>query len=64
MRFRFFGREDNERSAATSEAGSPPDPALFAHARELLAAGDEAIHRALSGDSQKFLASNRQRGGQ
>ena len=29
-----------------------------------LAAGDEAIRRALSGDSEAFLRANRQRGGQ
>lgn len=31
---------------------------------ELLAAGDEIINRALSGNSQAFLAANRQQGGQ
>jgi hypothetical protein len=31
---------------------------------EFLAAGDEAIRRALSGDSEAFLRSSRQRGGQ
>ncbi len=31
---------------------------------DLLAAGDEAIRRALSGDSEAFLRANRQRGGQ
>ena len=33
-------------------------------ANEFLAAGDEAIRRALSGDSEGFLRANRQRGGQ
>ena len=32
--------------------------------RELLAAGDRAIARALSGNSEAFLAANRQGGGQ
>jgi hypothetical protein len=31
---------------------------------DLLAAGDEAIRRALSGDSEGFLRANRQEGGQ
>lgn len=31
---------------------------------DLLAAGDEAIRRALSGDSEAFLRANRQKGGQ
>ncbi len=29
-----------------------------------LAAGDDAINRALSGNSERFLAANRQQGGQ
>ena len=32
--------------------------------QDFLAAGDEAIRRALSGDSEAFLRANRQRGGQ
>lgn len=31
---------------------------------DLLAAGDDAIRRALSGDSEAFLRANRQEGGQ
>ena len=31
---------------------------------DLLAAADEAIDRALSGDSEAFLAANRQQGGE
>ena len=31
---------------------------------DLLTAADEAINRALSGDSEAFLAANRQQGGQ
>lgn len=31
---------------------------------DLLAAADEAINRALSGDSEAFLSANRQEGGQ
>ena len=38
--------------------------ALRAAGQNFLAAGDEAIRRALSGDSEAFLRANRQRGGQ
>lgn len=37
---------------------------LRAAGEEFLAAGDEAIRRALSGDSEAFLRANRQRGGE
>jgi hypothetical protein len=37
---------------------------LRAAGEQLLSAGDEAIRRALSGDSEAFLRANRQRGGQ
>jgi hypothetical protein len=38
--------------------------ALYENAARLLAVGDEAINRALSGDSQAFLEANQQTGGQ
>jgi|PlaIllAssembly_1097288.scaffolds.fasta_scaffold498838_2 hypothetical protein len=55
--------------------GAPPPPTtpvpastgltrVRRDAQELLSAGDEAIARALSGDSQAFLRANRQQGGQ
>ena len=37
---------------------------LRREARDLLAAGEAAISRALSGDSEEFLRANRQQGGQ
>lgn len=37
---------------------------LRAAGEGFLAAGDEAIRRALSGDSEAFLRANRQRGGE
>jgi hypothetical protein len=37
---------------------------LREEAEDLLTAGDEAIRRALSGDSEAFLRANRQQGGQ
>ncbi|HVO28043.1 MAG TPA: hypothetical protein VMW56_30935 [Candidatus Margulisiibacteriota bacterium] len=51
------------------QAGSVPDGgndlgAIGAAAARLVAAGDAAIERALSGDSDAFLRANRQQGGQ
>ncbi|MGQ0701886.1 MAG: hypothetical protein ACT4PM_01985 [Gemmatimonadales bacterium] len=55
----------------TGGAGPAPVPPPSGHLGELhragddlLAAGDEAIRRALSGDSEAFLRANRQKGGQ
>lgn len=45
-------------------AGSGGGEDLRRRSEDLLKAGDEAISRALSGDSEKFLAANRQRGGE
>lgn len=49
-------------------AAAPGAPAergtLLAAAERMLAAGDDAIERALSGDSEAFLAANRQEGGE
>ena len=48
-------------------AGTGDGAALRAvrqRADDLLAAGDEAIRRALSSDSEAFLRANRQEGGQ
>ena len=67
MKFRnMFGKE--------GEGPSQDVPATVPAATELsavrqagerfLAAGDEAISRALSGNSEQFLAANRQQGGQ
>ncbi len=39
-------------------------PELRRQAERLLSAGDDAIRRALSGDSQRFLRANRQQSGQ
>ena len=49
--------------------GARPDPAnrlrgLRDDARALLAAGDEAIDRVISGDSEAFNSAVRQQGGQ
>jgi hypothetical protein len=46
-------------AGAAGQAGS-----LRERARELLSAGDDVIDRVLSGNSDAFLRSNRQRGGE
>jgi hypothetical protein len=62
-----------ERSNENPAATGGTDPAggssanlgeLRRAGEDLLAAGDEAIRRALSGDSEAFLRANRQQGGQ
>lgn len=45
-----------------SHSGSPSE--LFAKAEGLLAAGDAAINRVLSGNSATFLQASRQQGGE
>ena len=62
-----------ERLQDPNPAPGGGDPAPGAHTtlgelrrvgEDLLALGDEAIRRALSGDSEGFLRANRQEGGQ
>jgi hypothetical protein len=58
-------RDDHDRQrpkAEHCEAGNLDD--LRQTGEAFLAAGDEAIRRALSGDSEAFLRANRQQGGQ
>jgi hypothetical protein len=58
-------RHEEERHAGAGGApGTPGQHSIGADAEPLLAAGDEAIERALSGDSTAFLRSHRQSGGQ
>jgi hypothetical protein len=54
------------REPAPAGAGTPGDGSddVARRARGLLDAGDEVIRRALSGDSRRFLAQNRQQGGE
>ena len=56
--------EDRERKrpVVPSEGGGLEE--LRVAGAAFLAAGDEAIRRALSGDSEAFLRANRQQGGQ
>lgn len=67
MRFQFRPRDDRERDQppADAAAGSGGNLAQLRSAGEaFLAAGNDAINRALSSDSEKFLAANTQQGGQ
>ncbi len=55
------------RQRQTSPVEGPPSGGLDnvrKAAEELLRAGDEAIDRALSGDSEAFLRASRQEGGE
>ena len=58
--------EPREAAARLAEAGAAGDGGdeLARRARSLLDLGDELIRRALSGDSRRFLAQNRQQGGE
>ena len=60
-------RRDDEREELGAPGAEPPAggaAALRTEGRGFLAAGDEAIRRALSRNSEEFLAASRQRGGQ
>ena len=62
-------RNRDERPQESQPAAGPADAAgngedARRRARRLLDRGDEAIRRALSRDSERFLAQNRQQGGQ
>jgi hypothetical protein len=63
---RFYDRPD-EPDSPRFTSGRPDSDGLSDARRtgeELLSAGDEAIARALSGNSEQFLRANRQEGGQ
>ena len=61
-------REKTSNSQHAQNSDPPPDPAAdratLRKAEDLLSAADEAIRRVLSGNSQQFVLSNRQEGGQ
>lgn len=64
-----MGDREMERPEAGSGTGAGAGDgaslrAVRQKADDLLAAGDEAIRRALSSDSEAFLKANRQEGGQ
>lgn len=64
---RTRNRESREQEPVpepqAADAGAGADDAAR-RARSLLDVADEAIRRALSGDSELFLAQNRQQGGE
>lgn len=64
-------RERTENDRVTGDPGPPDDGSSDANLRRvrlagqgLLAAGADAIQKALSGDSERFLAATRQQGGE
>lgn len=65
---RLRERPDSDHRPATGNDTSEPDSAalerLQREGRNLLDAAEEAIARALSGDSRKFLEATRQQGGE
>ena len=67
MQFQQRIRDDCERDQPTAPAGAAPGDNLAQlklAGEALLAAGADAINRALSSDSEKFLEANTQQGGQ
>jgi hypothetical protein len=57
-------REGRGGGPAPSDLGSGNLTEIRREARDLVAAGEEAISRALSGDSESFLRANQQQGGE
>ena len=59
-------QQDPANEPEPASAGAPGDAGddVGRRARSLLDLGDELIRRALSGDSRRFLAQNRQQGGE
>jgi hypothetical protein len=60
-------RPQRERPQATGGDGEPAGgnlDSIRSDMERLLAAGDELVKKALSGDSAAFLEASRQRGGQ
>ena len=64
MSDREMERPDSTAGTGADGGGGPALRAVRQKADDLLAAGDEAIRRALSSDSEAFLRANRQEGGQ
>jgi hypothetical protein len=66
MRRRNRSRQRDERPVGSNDAASEgrQTEELRDRAERLLDAGDDIVRRALSGNSQRFLAQNRQQGGQ
>ena len=65
MRLRERTRDERERNAENpDDAGDANLRAVRLAGQNLLAAGSSAIQKALSGNSERFLAATRQQGGQ
>ena len=64
LRTRNNQQQDQRTQTFAPPAADDTREALHTAAEQLLAAGDEAIARALSDDSEAFLEANRQQGGQ
>ena len=65
MKLRERSNEDEvPRPGGQGDPGAGNLGELRRAGEDLLAAGDEAIRRALSADSEAFLRANRQEGGQ
>ena len=67
MRFQFRTRDEREQDEPQTPAGGGAGgnlAQLRSAGEAFLAAGTDAINRALSTDSEKFLAANTQQGGQ
>ena len=62
QRERNRGRETATAPPVPGDTGSGGDD--LARAQRLFAASEAAIERALSGDSERFLADHRQQGGE
>ena len=66
MKFRRRSHED-DREQGSSVPGGPASDGLSEirqAGEDFLKAGDDAINRAMSANSEAFLAANRQQGGQ
>ena len=64
MRTRIRESRPEEITPAPQPATDAGEQDAAARARSLLDLGDDLIRRALSSDSQRFLAQNRQQGGE
>lgn len=67
MRFRERTNDEHNQEQQNTPSVTPAGEnldSLREDAERLLAAGDDAINRALSGNSEAFLVANRQQGGQ
>ncbi len=65
MRFReLFGGDLTGGGPLQGDSGGGELSRLRRQGEDFLAAGDEAIDRALSGNSEAFITANRQHGGQ